>query len=310
MTFCTVITKPYLAHARTLHQSIRAIHPDAEFYALLADRADGYFNPAAEPFPIVPLEAIGYGDVVHRMSTYYAPVEFCCALKPLLLEWVWKNTSAAQWFYMDADTFVVGDMSDAFAALSGASVLVNPQLIRSAPPALFRGTEFSGLECGLYNGGFVGVRRTQQANDFIKWWRSRLVRYCFKDVPGLFLDQLWLNHVPLFFPETVIYKHPGANLAHWNLHERDGRDLMFVHFSGWDIAKPEQVSRFAPAYANGEYPQPPVWREVGLKYRDALLSNGYATCIRWPYAFDRDEQGKQLTLEARRAYYKNLYETP
>src|SRR5439155_7132754 len=55
VTICTAITKSHLAYARTLARSMLSIHPAAQVYVLLADRNDGDFDPAAEPFHLIPL---------------------------------------------------------------------------------------------------------------------------------------------------------------------------------------------------------------------------------------------------------------
>ena len=37
---CTICAKNYLAHAKTLGDSIRKFHPEVEFYILLSDEID------------------------------------------------------------------------------------------------------------------------------------------------------------------------------------------------------------------------------------------------------------------------------
>ncbi len=37
---------------------------------------------------------------------------------------------------------------------------------------------------------------------------------------GLFVDQIWINFVPLFFKKVRIFLHHEYNVAYWNLHER------------------------------------------------------------------------------------------
>jgi hypothetical protein len=76
----------------------------------------------------------------------------------------------------------------------------------------------------------------------------------FNDVPfGTFVDQKWIDLVPAFFDKVCILKHPGCNIAYWNLHERtlsQGKDailvnnqpLCFFHFSGVKASKPDVLS--------------------------------------------------------------------
>ena len=68
--------------------------------------------------------------------------------------------------------------------------------------------------------------------------------YCYSDVEsGLFTDQKFCNYLPVFIEKTKIYHGAEANIAYWNLHEREisekngvflsnDREVLFFHFSG------------------------------------------------------------------------------
>lgn len=323
MTICTVVTKSHLGFARTLASSVRAYHPSAEIYVLLADRVDGYFLPSDQPFKLICLEDLGADDLIASMAMYYKPFEFCMALRPFLHEYIWKHTAASTWIYLDSDIHVVGDLSSIADAAAHASVLLNPHLSKPVRnDAFFATTELAQLRSGVFNGGFLCLSRCESTREFISWFRARLILYCFMDMPGLFVDQLWLNHVPNLFENVKTYTGAGANLAHWNLFERsiaqssdgkylvDNQPLMFVHFSGWDINDPGSVSLHAPAYRSMDLPQLHFWRLLGAEYRAALLANGFRECVRWPYAFGTYDNGQPIPLDARRSFYKQVRSKP
>ena len=81
----------------------------------------------------------------------------------------------------------------------------------------------------------------------LEWWKLRLRSWGYINVyEGMFTDQIWMNFLPLFYDKVLIFKHPGANVAHWNLGERhlqkiDGKyyvndkkyPLLFYHFSAF-----------------------------------------------------------------------------
>jgi hypothetical protein len=80
--------------------------------------------------------------------------------------------------------------------------------------------------------------------------------YCYDNpAEGFFVDQNWLNLVPLFFKSVKVVRHPGYNVAYWNMHERelsviDGRffinethPLVFFHYSGYNYLEPKSISR-------------------------------------------------------------------
>ena len=50
---CTIVSKNYLAHARTLARSLREIDADAKVFVCLVDLFAGAIDPASEPFELI-----------------------------------------------------------------------------------------------------------------------------------------------------------------------------------------------------------------------------------------------------------------
>ena len=310
--FCTIFSKNYLAHVRTLAQSIRRFHPDATVYALLADRVDGYFDPTREPFHLIELDQAVPENLRIPMTFYYTPFELCNALKPFLHKFLAGSTQEPQWLYLDSDIYVLNQLDPILDQLSRSSILLKPHTCTPVPfhlddPRAPLETRF--LRYGIYNGGFLGLRPTGDTHAFLDWWQARLTLYC-RFQPGLFVDQLWLNLVPLFFNHVALCQHPGANLSYWNIHEGEfsadsghkvhfrGTPVLFYHFSGWDMDHPTQVSRALPHRGSHDWFAP-----LGLEYRDRLLANGYNDVSRYPYAFSEFKTGEAIQPQHRQLWW-------
>lgn len=319
---CTIITKSHLCYARTLAESVREYNPQMPVYVLLADRLDGYFDPSQEPFELIFLEDLPDQDILQQMCFYYTPFELCCALRGWLHEFLFDHTDLQEWLFLDSDILVMHDLQRIFQFLKSHSVLLNPHFQRWQK--LNSGDELERvvLRAGLYNGGFLGMRRCEESWLFIQWFKSRLRVFCFddlaqEDLRGLFVDQRWLTLVPLYFPHAGLLTVPGANLAHWNLFEHtlnlhndetitvDSEPLLFVHFSGWDIEKPTEVSSHNFASTKPEEFLI-VWEQLGRLYRDRLLAHDYTVTRRFPYAFGHFSNGEPIHIAMRRAYYEDL----
>jgi len=298
---CSIISKSFLAHARTLAASLAVHHPEVRFIVLLADRVDGSFDPAAEPFEMIFLEDLGNREAVARMCFYYTPFELCCALRGLLHRYMQERTQARAWLQLDADTMVWGDLSPVFEAVERASVTLTPHLL--APDIGYRDRpETLVSRFGMFNAGCVGVSR-DAGKAFIDWFVDRLELFCFRDSFGGFVDQRWLTFVPIFFKDASVLHHPGVNIAYWNLHERrlttddtgrylvNGMPLLLTHFSSVPI---EAV----PAAGSDS-----LWETIVARYSGELHRNGYAQTRGYAYAFDRFDDGKRITPFMRRTYY-------
>jgi hypothetical protein len=316
---CTIITKNYLAYARTLAKSLIEHNPEAKLYVLLADKLEDYFKPEDEPFELIRLEELPEQEAIAQMCFYYTPLELCCALRGLLHDYIIQNTDAESWIFLDCDIMICSSLEEIFQALSNTSILFTPHC--SVPRSIKNAEqEMSILMHGLNNAGFLGLRRTEQTYQFLDWWKERLRYYCFLDSAigdprGLSVDQLWLNLALLYFPDFKFFNHPGANIGHWNFYERDfeintdgnitvnGQSVLFLHFSGWDINHPELVSRHSALYQE-KIDSP--WIKFAVLYRDKLLQNDYEEVRQFPYSFSTFNDAIPITQPMRRGYYDEL----
>jgi hypothetical protein len=252
------------------------------------------------------------------MCFYYTPFELCCALRGFLHEYMFEQTDAQKWLFLDSDIMVYNSLNIIFEQLENSSILLTPH--RTNPlPSKYISYEISYLKTGLYNAGFLGLRKTDTSRMFISWFKDMLRRFAFNDyssqenyLRGLFVDQMWLNLVPLYFSEVGLCLEEGANLGHWNLLGKtltqdnlgnisiNGKPILFIHFSGWDINNINKVSNYAPMYDDET---PSLWSEISKEYRDRLLKNDYEDFINLPYAFNYFHNGELLTTAIRHQYY-------
>ena len=321
LAVCTIITKSHLTYARTLSESIKKYNPEIEVYVLLADTFDNYFDPKDEIFNLIDFSDLPNQHNLNQMCFYYTPFELCCALRGMLHEYMYRKTSAQRWLFLDSDIMIFSSLEAVFRELENKSILLTPHCHTPVSDRQHVNPhEINILRSGVFNAGFLGLKRSETTNKFIHWFKDRLTDFSFNDPGvaeprGLFVDQLWLNLVPFFFDEVCVLSHPGVNLGHWNLFEKklekdgngniivDGQPLLFVHFSGWDIENPEGVSTHSPMYRDKEFP---IWIELAESYRHSLIKNGYETTIHYPYAYAYFDTGEPITLNMRRFYYESL----
>ena len=313
---CTIVTKSHLAYARTLAKTLRQHNPGSKLYVLLADRFQECFDPAKEPFELVMLSDLKHPEAIEHMCFYYRPFELCCALRGLLHEYMMKEVNAPKWFFFDADIMIFSSLESIWRQLDAASILLCSHFTKPVPDQYVEQYEIDVLRLGLFNGGVIGLRQTREACQFIEWFKKRLKCYAFqKPSQGQYVDQLWLNFVPIFFKDVEIIVHPGANLAYWNIHERslekrsdgqiqvNGHPLLFIHFSGWQIKRPEVFSKWA---AMDERNIHHSIAQLGKKYRDLLVENGHETYRKYSCAFSYFKNGELISDHMRRLHFEDL----
>jgi hypothetical protein len=293
----TIVARSYLSYARVLAASFRQHHPDVPFFVLLADEVDGYFDPETEPFRLLHLDQVNIPDL-RRVRFQYSQQELSYAVTPYLLSYLLDQGFGGAAF-LKQESLVAGDMSGVLELIGAHSIVLVPHLLEplTGPDRFER--EFNILQSGIYNVGFLGVSDTPAGRDFLTWWQDRISRNCLHDVPnGMHFEQRWLDLVPAYFEDCCIVRERGFNVGHWNLPERQG-PFSFVRFSGFDPDTPDAITRYSQRLTAA------ALREEGQvfqRYARLMKEAGYDETRNWPYAWDRYDNGAEITYAARKAY--------
>ena len=323
VAYCTIVTKSHLAYARVLAKSLAVHNPQSKFFVLLADRIDGYFEPEKYPFELIALEELTDQEDIQRMCFYYSPSELCFCLRAWLHEYMYQNSTVAKWIYLDSDIVVFNSLKRIADQLDNTSIIISPHLINIDLPTSINIKAVRKLESyllrygGIYNGGFLALRKTEESYSFIQWFKDHLRLYGFDDRPMQSGDQFWLTYVPLYFREVSVLRDPGANLAYWNLYERNieqddsgniqinGEPLLFFHFAGFDINAPTELTKYA--FPKDLKTVSNVIQGLAKKYQRLLIANGYDKSKNYPYAFARFKNGQTIKPMMRRLYFKDFF---
>ncbi len=288
----TIAARNFVPYATVLHQSLRQHHPDVHFVLALCDEDTG-IDDAALGYDVLRLSALR--DVrVWGMAERYNITEFCTAIKPMVFQTLMRRYPGHRICYFDPDILVTSPLTELEQAFAeGASMVLTPHLLQPSPrPELFADDRM--LRFGAYNLGFLGVRDSAETRAAMAWWAGKLEHQCLIDLPnGLFVDQKWADLFPALLDGVRVLRHPGYNVAYWNLLERrvrfadgvwlaNGEPLRFMHFSGHDVTRPAVLSRHA------DYLDQLGIGDIRLLlpiYRDRLLQAGLLDYAALPFAF-------------------------
>ncbi|WP_058866441.1 glycosyltransferase [Chloracidobacterium thermophilum] len=315
IVFCTIAAKNYFACIRTLADSLRAQHPQADVAALVVDRDE--LPPLAADG--VALQLHGPADFLPEtrfrpMAFKYDVTELCTAVKPFYLSHLFRQ-GYRKVVYLDPDILVLRPLDIVLDALDRSNIVLTPHLVEPLPLDDKIPTEVNILQAGAYNLGFIGLAAGAETERMLGWWSRRLEDLCFNEVSrGLFVDQKWIDLVPGLFDGVQVLRHPGLNVAYWNLRERDitqqdgqffakGKPILFFHFSGYDTSRPTVISRHLSRYTLEEYP---VVAPLFERYTELLAAHGHARYRRIPYGFATFDNGFPIEPAMRRQYAEAL----
>lgn len=314
----SIASKNYLAYVRVLFESVAKFHPNYRRYLCLADKVDGYFRPEDELFEVVETEEIGIPNF-QDMSLRYDIMEFNTAVKPFMIEWLFNHSDLDVVIYLDPDIKLFSKLDKLEAEIvNGASVVLTPHITEPLEDE-FSPNDFHMIQSGVFNLGFIAVRRCEESIKFIQWWGRRLKTQCASDVSNnLFTDQKWCDLAPCFLDKLKIFKDPSYNIAYWNLAQRkvmrssngqwlaEGKPLVFFHFSGVNASQRKLVSKHQNRFGWKDIePCQPLFEN----YLDALVAADWSVSRYWPYAYAKVSEDFKISSVIRKLY-RDKYPQP
>lgn len=306
----TIVSGNYLAYARVLGASLAAAAPDFDFRVLIVDRKTSELSDAVRDSGLNALfaEDLGLSDL-ERLFYKYDIVELNTALKPTFLKQVF-GLGYEHVLYLDPDIRVFAPLTPVLEALSEASIVLTPHALKPVMDGV-RPSDVDFLRTGVYNLGFIGLKASDQTREMLDWWESRCLGMGFNDTAfGIFVDQKWINLVPCYFSSVHILRHPGCNVAYWNLHERrvddggdqhyrvNGNDLVYFHFSGVVPTNPSILSKHQTRH---NLQAGSALHTLVQDYCQALMDLGHDRYAKFDYGFGKLDDGTFITPTMRRA---------
>lgn len=299
----TIVSRNYAAQAATLMESVAAAEPGARRVVVATDGP----IPALETFAEV-IDAASLDAPYAAMSVYYDALELNTAVKPYVFRHLLTQPGVESATYLDPDIFVFRPLERVRQGLAAAQLVLTPHLTRpllgSAMP-----NDHAILQSGSYNLGFCAARAEPKVVELMSWWADRCEFDCRVDLKaGLFTDQRWMDLAPGFVDSLDVVREPVLNLAYWNFEGRalargrdgwtvDGAPLQFFHYSGFDPARPDVLSKHQDRVR--VVAGSPL-AELLADYAAALLRNGHQASRAVAYAHLRFPSGRLVTGAMRR----------
>jgi len=299
----TICTNNYISLGRALGRSLQRSGNDFHFVIGLADKWNDELNDYYKDFEVIPCTQAGAPDL-EEMSQRYTIVELSCALKPVFHKHLLEKYPDAEYVtYLDSDLFAYGPMHELDEVHKQYDIILTPHILQPQPFDGKHPNEIAYLATGTFNAGFLSLKRSDNTLRMLDWWAERVRYYGFYDFKrGLFVDQKWLNLVPVFFDSTTVLRHYGYNVAYWNMHERtisneNGRwminktfPLIFMHYSSVNLK--EGILFFKQQNRYTDQAQP-LYKQLFMEYRDLVYQDGYEYTSRFECYYAKRYQEHQ-----------------
>ncbi len=318
MIVCSSFCANYIPKAAVMAESVKKHNPDITTVACMVERelTEEHARYLIHYDHIVLASELGI-DHFESFMFKYDIVEASTAVKGQLFRYLMNHFDDTQFVYLDPDIKVYQPLHQLQQLLEEHPIVLTPHLLEPEDHdnarGIFENEIGAALTHGVFNLGFLAVNNSPEAVRFIDWWTTRLALYCYADMKdqGIFTDQGWIDLAPCFF-DVFILKHPGYNVAHWNLSKRvidrnqsehtytvNNSELVFYHFSefvsGLDQSR---VSKYIPDLNNPVY-------EIRSDYAADLERYGQNALARLPWSYATYFSG-QLISRTTRILYRRI----
>jgi glycosyltransferase involved in cell wall biosynthesis len=313
--YITICSCNYLGHALTLRSSFLEQHPGADFRIVLADEPDGDVKAMLEGVAYIEGRDIGiptYFDMAFR----YNIVEFNTAIKPASILHMFRTTGCDRVYYIDPDIYALQPWTHIAELMDrGASAVVTPHITAPLEDKLDP-DDFRIMRTGIYNLGFIAFRNTPQSIAFIEWWGRKMLKDCRTDLAeGIFQDQKYIDLITCFVDDVGVLRHPGYNIAYWNLPHREverrdgvwtanGDPIHFFHFSGVTPDNKKVFSKHQNRYPSTDVLG--VLRDLVFEYTGKVEANAHARFKKVPYRYGFLTDGTPVTQDMRSIHAREV----
>jgi hypothetical protein len=309
----TLCSNNYLAQASLLVDSFLKHNPDYRFYIGLIDVQDAsVMYPQHPNLHVLPFEKVIDAAQLAYMASVYKIVELNTSAKPFYIDYFFRQFADCTVIYLDPDIYVYHAFTEIERLLSENDFVITPHCLTPIPLDDKMPQERSFMKYGTYNLGFIALRNSPEGRAYIQWLKERLAVLCYSEVQlGVYVDQSWVNFLPVFFKKVCVSHHPGMNAAFWNLHERqfsvkDGQlyvngdyPLLFFHFSSFRTGNWQQLAAGQTRYTTTSRPDiKDLFEQYAIAFTAAKQQ--YNAGIECVYT--------KRTLQQKLFYYWNRYQ--
>jgi hypothetical protein len=236
--YITYFDQRYLSRAVVMMRSLRHHDPEHEIFALCFDEVAEAVTAALGDEKIVvisgrSLQAFDSGLAACRDRTRWA---FYATHKPILPMYVLeRRPDLIAVTHVDADVWFFSSPATLFGMIGEASIALSPHRFAM-------GRE-RAAQVGLFNAGFIHWRHDALGLRCLSDYRADCLRWCEDRIEpdGRYMNQGYLTTWPDRYPGVHVIRHPGVNLAPWNIAAHsldsagelhvDGVPLVFYHYS-------------------------------------------------------------------------------
>ena len=239
--FCTYFNINYLAHGKSLYESLVKFMPKAKLLMMCMDD-ESYNILSSQNYPNAILAKYSDMEAQHPellvAKNNRSLVEYFYTCSSATCVYALENIEEIDSItYLDADLYFFSNPQSVFDEIGNSSIGIIEHKFSKLTQ---RNTIY-----GIYNVGWITFKNDEEGKKCLYDWNTNCIEWCYQKLEdGKYADQKYLDQWPKNYKNLCVIKNKGANLAIWNinnykLHKKEDQiyvdedKLVFYHFANF-----------------------------------------------------------------------------
>ena len=238
---CTIVTPSHINKAIVLLESLKRYNSRFNFFILVTEPIE--YSPVG--VNVISLQKLISEDESAGLVAekyFFNTDSLRWSLKPVFMRYLLKRYTKASLIYCDCDMYFLANPKVLLNGLRRGGIVLTPHWRPMEPEPSLHSFRLN-FQDGLFNAGCITANK--KGLPALDWWARACLSGCEMDrESGLYHDQRYLDLMLVYFPQAIICRDKGYNVADWNHQIRTEMarkekhlNITLIHFSENTVKK-------------------------------------------------------------------------
>ncbi|KUO72729.1 MAG: hypothetical protein APF77_01820 [Clostridia bacterium BRH_c25] len=241
--YCSIVSRDYAYKVLALYRSIQKHDADFHFFFIcLNQEVEELFSEMnLDKASIISIGSIEAKDQeLLGVKSGRNEKEYAWTLKPAAMLYLLESyPELDNIVWLDGDTAFLSNPQPIYDEWGDYSILLTEEMYSGK-------YDYMSWYFGVYNTGFLGFKRDDNAIKCLRWLRRKVIEWCYdRHEDGLWSDQMYFSNLPSIFSNVGVNKNAGINMTPFILRrllDEEGDDI--TESSGYIFVNASKVVLF------------------------------------------------------------------